>query len=152
MTAFATCGSSSMSSSSSSNPRLTSVLPSNGGATSSQRLAAKSSKNSHHHRSSNHKQQQQHSSKSTSARQRASGEPATGGDDDLVLTMNPFLNDFIDCIENLPNRLQLLLSELRSVDVLSNGKCQRSGQLAVSERRFRLIVSFVSSPPKDTVY
>lgn len=62
-------------------------------------------------------------SSGSSRQQQRVNEPATAASDELVLTMNPFLNDFIDCIENLPNRLQLLLSELRSVDVLSNGEC-----------------------------
>ena len=31
---------------------------------------------------------------------------------------NPFFDDFVDCIENLPSRLQLLLTELRNIDVL----------------------------------
>lgn len=31
---------------------------------------------------------------------------------------NPFFDDFVDCIENLPNRIQLLISELRNIDVL----------------------------------
>lgn len=36
---------------------------------------------------------------------------------DTVLHTNPYLSDYIDCIENLPNKLQILLSQLRSVDV-----------------------------------
>jgi hypothetical protein len=35
---------------------------------------------------------------------------------------NPFVNRFVDCIENLPNNLQCLLSELRNVDLKVNGK------------------------------
>ena len=34
------------------------------------------------------------------------------------IKINPFFDDFVDCIENLPSRLQLLLTELRNVDVL----------------------------------
>ena len=37
------------------------------------------------------------------------------------ITVNPFLNDFFDCIENLPSKLQILFSELRSVDAQVNG-------------------------------
>jgi hypothetical protein len=43
---------------------------------------------------------------------------------DTLIKTSPFLNDFIDCIENLPNKLQLLLSELRSVDVQVKGITQ----------------------------
>lgn len=39
-----------------------------------------------------------------------------------LIKINPFLNDFLDCIENLPNRLQIIISELRRVDVQVNGK------------------------------
>jgi hypothetical protein len=35
---------------------------------------------------------------------------------DATIKTNPYLNDFIDCIQNLPNKLQLLLSELRNID------------------------------------
>ncbi len=38
-----------------------------------------------------------------------------------LITVNPFLNDFFDCIENLPSKLQILISELRSVDAQVNG-------------------------------
>ena len=38
------------------------------------------------------------------------------------LLNNPFVNHFVDCIENLPNRIQLLLSELKSVDVQVRGR------------------------------
>lgn len=38
--------------------------------------------------------------------------------DDALIRINPFFDDFVDCIENLPSRLQLLLTELRNVDVL----------------------------------
>ena len=41
---------------------------------------------------------------------------------DAHVPTNPFLNDFVDCIENLPNRLQILLTELRSLDVQVKGK------------------------------
>lgn len=37
------------------------------------------------------------------------------------IKLNPFLNDFFDCIENLPGKLQILISELRSVDAQVNG-------------------------------
>lgn len=37
-----------------------------------------------------------------------------------LITVNPFLNDFFDCIENLPSKLQILISELRSVDAQVN--------------------------------
>ncbi len=37
---------------------------------------------------------------------------------------NPFINHFVDCIENLPNNLQYLLSELRNIDLQVNGKLQ----------------------------
>ena len=37
------------------------------------------------------------------------------------ITSNPFLNDFFDCIANLPSKLQILISELRSVDAQVNG-------------------------------
>ena len=40
------------------------------------------------------------------------------------LTVNPFLGDYVDCIENLPNRIQLLLSELRNVDIQVRGECR----------------------------
>lgn len=36
------------------------------------------------------------------------------------ITSNPFLNDFFDCIANLPSKLQILISELRSVDAQVN--------------------------------
>lgn len=35
---------------------------------------------------------------------------------DTLIKTNPFLDDFIDCIQNLPNKLQILLTELRNVD------------------------------------
>lgn len=35
-----------------------------------------------------------------------------------LIKTNPFFDDFVDCIENLPSRLQLLLTELRNVDLL----------------------------------
>ena len=37
------------------------------------------------------------------------------------ISLNPFINDFVDCIENLPNRLQLVLTELRNIDAQVNG-------------------------------
>ena len=40
---------------------------------------------------------------------------------DTLIHVNPYLNDYIDCIENLPNKIQLLLTELRSVDVQVKG-------------------------------
>ena len=46
----------------------------------------------------------------------------TTTDDRSVIANNPFLNDFFDCIENLPSKLQILLSELRNVDSQVNGK------------------------------
>ena len=39
-----------------------------------------------------------------------------------TIIINPLLNEFIDCIANLPNKLQLLFSELRSVDAQVNRK------------------------------
>ena len=42
------------------------------------------------------------------------------------LLNNPFVNHFVDCIENLPNNLQFLLSELRTIDSQVNGKLSRS--------------------------
>jgi hypothetical protein len=42
----------------------------------------------------------------------------------MPLPVNPFLGDYIDCIENLPNRIQLLLSELRNVDIQVRGECR----------------------------
>ena len=42
--------------------------------------------------------------------------------DRSVIANNPFLNDFFDCIENLPSKLQILLSELRNVDSQVDGK------------------------------
>jgi hypothetical protein len=37
---------------------------------------------------------------------------------------NPFVNHFVDCIENLPNSLQCVLSELRNVDVKVKGEIE----------------------------
>lgn len=37
-----------------------------------------------------------------------------------TIVVNPLLNEFVDCIENLPSRLQLLLSELRNIDAQVN--------------------------------
>ncbi len=37
-----------------------------------------------------------------------------------TVLINPWINEFIDCIENLPSRLQLLLSELRNIDAQVN--------------------------------
>ena len=108
------------------------VVISNGGTASSRLAKLKGVKNNRHN---NGKHQAGKMASSSSSSNVASGSTSSHrhrvndngirvneNGDELVLTMNPFLNDFIDCIENLPNRLQLLLSELRSVDVLSNGK------------------------------
>ncbi len=48
----------------------------------------------------------------------------TGSNDSNAnrIPLNPLLSEFIDCIENLPGRLQLLLSELRNVDAEVNCK------------------------------
>lgn len=48
---------------------------------------------------------------------------------ETTIIVNPLLNEFVDCIENLPNRLQLLLSELRNVDA----------QVNLQHRRIQLI-------------
>ena len=40
---------------------------------------------------------------------------------DAAIPTNPYLSDYVDCIENLPNKLQLVLSELRSVDAQVKG-------------------------------
>ncbi len=42
--------------------------------------------------------------------------------EDTLIKTSPFLTDFIDCIENLPNRLQLILSEIRNIDILIKSK------------------------------
>jgi len=42
--------------------------------------------------------------------------PAPSDSSTNRILLNPLLSEFIDCIENLPGRLQLLLSELRNVD------------------------------------
>ncbi len=42
--------------------------------------------------------------------------PASNDSSTNRILLNPLLSEFIDCIENLPGRLQLLLSELRNVD------------------------------------
>jgi hypothetical protein len=39
-----------------------------------------------------------------------------------ILSTNPFIDNFIDCIENIPNKLQLLFTELRAVDAQVNCK------------------------------
>ena len=55
------------------------------------------------------------------------------------LPVNPFLGDYIDCIENLPNRIQLLLSELRNVDIQVRGECR------VFTSSFFVVVVFLPS-------
>ena len=50
---------------------------------------------------------------------------STGNNKNLLenmIVVNPLLNEFVDCIENLPSRLQLLVSELRNVDAQVNRK------------------------------
>lgn len=39
-----------------------------------------------------------------------------------VVTVNPLLNEFVDCIDTLPSRLQLLLTEIRNIDAQVNCK------------------------------
>ena len=58
---------------------------------------------------------------SSSAASRASRQQQHTSPINTLITVNPYLNDYIDCIENLPNRIQLLLTELRSVDVQVKG-------------------------------
>ena len=41
--------------------------------------------------------------------------------DEPSIAANPFINDLVDCIENLPNRLQLILTEIRDIDVQVSG-------------------------------
>ncbi|RNA40342.1 Inhibitor of growth 1 [Brachionus plicatilis] len=63
---------------------------------------------------------------------------------------NPFFDDFVDCIENLPSRLQLLLSEVRNVDVLVKARHRKlhvlkleiisKSQEAASEDEKRMVV------------
>lgn len=38
------------------------------------------------------------------------------------LLNNPFVNHFVDCIENLPNDLQFIISEYRNIDSQVTGK------------------------------
>jgi hypothetical protein len=47
--------------------------------------------------------------------------PVAAGDEEFTIRTNLFLSEFFDCIENLPNRLQLLLTELRNVDAQVKG-------------------------------
>ena len=42
------------------------------------------------------------------------------------LLNNPFVNHFVDCIENLPNNLQFVLSELRNIDSQVNGNLKKN--------------------------
>lgn len=48
--------------------------------------------------------------------------PKESQQQEQTIPINPLLSEFIDCIENLPGRLQLLLSELRNVDAQVNCK------------------------------
>ena len=47
------------------------------------------------------------------------------------LLNNPFVNHFVDCIENLPNNLQFLLSELRDIDSQVNGKLENETPFSI---------------------
>jgi hypothetical protein len=51
--------------------------------------------------------------------------------DETTIIVNPLLNEFVDCIENLPSRLQLLLSELRNIDAQVNSKWTTFGSLVI---------------------
>ncbi|CAF0702821.1 unnamed protein product [Brachionus calyciflorus] len=55
---------------------------------------------------------------STSSTKRSTNTTEQTLSDTTLIKLNPFFEDFVDCIENLPSRLQLLLTELRNVDVL----------------------------------
>ena len=44
----------------------------------------------------------------------------TENEEDFI-TINPFINDFIDCMEFLPNKLQKIATQIRNVDSLVTG-------------------------------
>lgn len=62
----------------------------------------------------NQKEMSNNASRSSMSSQNTTEEAAT------TIVINPLLNEFVDCIENLPSRLQLLLSELRNIDAQVN--------------------------------
>lgn len=60
-------------------------------------------------------------SSSSSSSSSSSTSLSSSANEDFPIRTNMFLNEFFDCIENLPNKLQLLLTELRNVDALVKG-------------------------------